>query len=192
MTFKSFKFNSEASQAITCCTHENLDMNVLAEVSQLKKSAWIVRMLMCSAPDHITAYQLTISIFSSDWLPESLSRNVRSELCIKPSHFWRRITAISVVMENTSLFLTCTDLPTFLVLHTFPARADRAEPNDTVVWSNELEDMQYVVIRESRGIDRFCDYPCVYCVILSCARRTQSNAKCEIHQTCQCDAYVYY
>ena len=44
--------------------------------------------------------------------------------------------------------------------------------------------------RESRGIDRFCDYPCVYCVILSCARRTQSNAKCNIHQTFQCDAYV--
>ena len=29
--------------------------------------------------------------------------------------------------------------------------------------------------RESLGIDRFCDYPCVYCVILSWARRTQSN-----------------
>ena len=45
--------------------------------------------------------------------------------------------------------------------------------------------------RESRGIDRFCYYPCVYCVILSCARRTQSNGKCKIHQICQCNAYVY-
>ena len=45
--------------------------------------------------------------------------------------------------------------------------------------------------REIRGIDRFCDYPWVYCVILSCARRTQLNGKCKIHQTCQCDAYVY-
>ena len=47
-----------------------------------------------------------------------------------------------------------------------------------------------VVGRESRGIDRFCDYPRVYCVILSCARRKQSNGKCKFHQTCQCDAYV--
>ena len=44
--------------------------------------------------------------------------------------------------------------------------------------------------RESRGIDRFCDYSCVYCIILSCAGRTQSNGKCKIHPTCQCDAYV--
>ena len=45
--------------------------------------------------------------------------------------------------------------------------------------------------RESHGIDRFCDYSCVYCVIPSCTRRTQSNGKHKIHQTCQCDAYVY-
>ena len=48
-----------------------------------------------------------------------------------------------------------------------------------------------VQIRERRGIDMFCDYPCVYCVILSCARRTQSNGKCKIHKTSQCDAYMY-
>ena len=46
--------------------------------------------------------------------------------------------------------------------------------------------------RESRGIDRFCDYLCVYCIILSCARRLQSNSKCKIHQTCQCDGYVWF
>ena len=47
-----------------------------------------------------------------------------------------------------------------------------------------------ITSRKSRGIDRSCDYSCVYSVILSCAKRTQSNGKSKIHQTCQCDAHV--
>ena len=39
--------------------------------------------------------------------------------------------------------------------------------------------------RESCGIDRFCDSLCVYCIILSCARRRQSNNKNKVHQNCQ-------
>ena len=54
------------------------------------------------------------------------------------------------------------------------------------------EDRVWVGTRESRVIDRFCDYSYVSCVILSCARRRQSNGKHKIHQTCQCDAYVYF
>ena len=29
----------------------------------------------------------------------------------------------------------------------------------------------FIGTRETRGIDRFCDYPCVYCIVLSYARR---------------------
>ena len=53
-----------------------------------------------------------------------------------------------------------------------------------------LDTEEIISTRESRGIDRFCDYSCVYCVILPCARRAQSNGKHKIHQACQCDAYV--
>ena len=41
-------------------------------------------------------------------------------------------------------------------------------------------------VKGSKGSkERFCNYSCVYCVILSCVRRTQLNGKHKIHQTCQ-------
>ena len=42
--------------------------------------------------------------------------------------------------------------------------------------------------RESRRIDRFCDYSCVYCVNSLLCRENAINGKHKIHQTCQSDA----
>ena len=41
--------------------------------------------------------------------------------------------------------------------------------------------------REKGGVDRFGEYPCVICAIVSCARGMQSMCKRKIHQSCQRD-----
>ena len=60
-------------------------------------------------------------------------------------------------------------------------QAEHAESSEYRVDRKERPSLS---TRKSRWIDRFCGYSCVYCVILSCARRMQSNGKHKIHQTC--------